>query len=337
MMLRILLIASVTAFAQTRLDNGLTVLFRDAAARVHTESTLAHSPLSTKGVVSLGDGDVTHRLVFDSSGKVMFAYDISVNPVPNNARAFDVRVKPNNPDYFMPQYIHFEPGDVVRIGSQTYTVRPDGVMAIAGAEIRVEGLTPGQLRPQLRARGVDSRVDVTVVSARREYATIAAAREFLAVRIGEAVSLDILFNPSSGERIYDVIEPVEMPTEPKPPNPADELSFERPRVSVNGTVLQETSDTWMIGTGIQFVLAKYGRVYVSVKPLIDYPFEPVGRVEGMRLTFALGNDLVEVISRSNILKTQENGTVWIYRDRKAPPANGFGMGVGAIEKMLPRR
>ena len=38
--------------------------------------------------------------------------------------------------------------------------------------------------------------------------TVAGVREFPAVKIGEAVTLDILYNPSTGEKIYDVLRPI---------------------------------------------------------------------------------------------------------------------------------
>ena len=38
--------------------------------------------------------------------------------------------------------------------------------------------------------------------------TVAGVREFSAVEIGQAVSLDILYNPSTGEKIYDVLRPI---------------------------------------------------------------------------------------------------------------------------------
>jgi hypothetical protein len=66
----------------------------NASAHIHTESTLSNSPLSTKGTIALGDGDVTHQLVLGPAGKVLFAFDIMLTPVSNDSQAVSVRVKP---------------------------------------------------------------------------------------------------------------------------------------------------------------------------------------------------------------------------------------------------
>ena len=41
--------------------------------------------------------------------------------------------------------------------------------------------------------------------------TVAAVREFPVVRIGEALKLDILYNPTTKETIYDVLRPLSRP------------------------------------------------------------------------------------------------------------------------------
>src|SRR6185437_5024768 len=45
-------------------------------------------------------------------------------------------------------------------------------------------------------------------SAKTTFPTVAAVRNFPEVKIDQAVILDVLFNPSTGEKIYDVLRPV---------------------------------------------------------------------------------------------------------------------------------
>ncbi len=45
-------------------------------------------------------------------------------------------------------------------------------------------------------------------SAKPTFPTVAAVRNFPEVKIDQAVTLDVLFNPSTGEKIYDVLRPV---------------------------------------------------------------------------------------------------------------------------------
>jgi hypothetical protein len=343
-----ILLLAASARAQTRFDNGMTVFAPHAAANIHTESTLSNSKLSTKGVIALADGDVMHRLVLGPGGKVLFAYDILLIHVPNDSRVVKLLVKPHDPDQFMPQYVRFEPQDVLRISADlaalngTYTVRPDGFIALPLlGDVRAAGLSPneltGELRKLLLVRGSAPRVQVALQAERRVYPTIAAPREFPSVRIGEAVQLDILYNASTGEKIFDVIEPIDARPDKMSVAPEDELSFKQVQISVNGTVVKEPANTWMIGTAIKMSLPRLGTVYLVAKPFAKYPFEPVGRVDGAKLTFPVVNDVVEVVSQSNIFKTRETGPVWIFRDTSVKPAQSVTLEVGPAETLLPNR
>ena len=66
--------------------------------------------------------------------------------------------------------------------------------------------------------------------------TVARVREFSAVKIGEAVTLDILYNPSNGEKIYDVLRPI---------------SSSSSVLSVTSVVAPETISRWVNGALIQ--------------------------------------------------------------------------------------
>jgi hypothetical protein len=342
---------AAAASAQTRFENGLTVTFSAGGSiRIHTESTLANSPLSSSGVVAIAEGDVSHRMVIDRQGKVMFAYDIGLSSVPNDRNAFTLRVKPADPNHFIAQYVTFAPGDQIRVEVHNapevggvHTVRSDGNIAIDGiGDVKAGGLSPAKLTAELRTRLKDRISDpyvaVTVVAARRDYPTIAAERELLAVRIGQAVNLDILFNPTTGEKIFDVIQPIEPPSDTsRRIAPEDEISLEQIRISINGTLVKEFRNSWMIGGGVKIGLPGRATVYLAVKPSTSYPFQPVGRVDGGKLAFPLGNDMVEIVSRSNVLKRSETGIVWVYPDTASKPGQPVTAEVGMLGDLLPKR
>ena len=84
--------------------------------------------------------------------------------------------------------------------------------------------------------------------------TVDTVREFPAVRIGQVVTLDILFNPSTGEKVYEVIRPL---TEPPPASAphhtvvtgggvGDQLSLKEIALRVNGQSV-DAPVSWMIG------------------------------------------------------------------------------------------
>ena len=69
--------------------------------------------------------------------------------------------------------------------------------------------------------------------------SVATVREFSPVKFGEVVTLDILFNPSTGEKVYDVIRPITDPS-PSPAHPVvtaapnrEQLSLKEIAVRVN--------------------------------------------------------------------------------------------------------
>ena len=344
-------VLAAAAWAQTKFDNRLTVMFANGGAlSIHTESTLANSPVSTSGVVAIAEGDVSHRMVIDRRGKVLFAYDLLLSRVPNDRKSYSLQLRPADPNYFVAQYVTFAPGDQLRIdvtlGSEsngTYTVRPDGHITIPQVgDVKAAGLSQGGLAAEVKKRWTgqpiaDASVSVAVLAARRDYPTIAAARD-LVLHIGEGVNLDILFNPSTGEKVFDVIQPVEPPANKSPRiAPEDEISLERIRISVNGTVLKEFPNNWMIGGAAKISLPRHGTVYLAVKPSTNFPFQPVGRVDGGKLTFPIGNDMVEIVSRSNVLKTSETGTVWVYVDATPKRTPGATAEVGMLDDLLPKR
>lgn len=251
-------IAVTAATAQPKSPDGLTVTFKDGVhVRVHTESTAAKSPLSTRGSVSVNEGNNMHRLVLDSGGRILFGYTMEAWRVPNAQDVYFVRIKPLDPVY----------------------------------EAQIQKM-PG------------SRI-----------ATVAAVRDFPAVGKGEAVSVDILLNPSTGERIYDMLEPTDAPVgTPRPAvNPSDDnFSFENVRIAVNGKTVHEPDGTWVVGASGALYIPGYGTFYLALDPLPGYNFLPSGRVNREKLTFGEGNDWVEVISKSNVLSKSDFRTVWVY-------------------------
>jgi hypothetical protein len=149
-------------------------------------------------------------------------------------------------------------------------------------------------------------------------ATVTAVRDFPTVRKGEAVSVDILVNPSTGERIYDVLEPSFAPERPLQ-TPAkvqeDSFSFENPRIAINGETVQQATNTWVIGAAGMIYIPGHGAFYLALDPLPEYSFIASGRVSKEKLTFGEGNDWVEVVGKSNILSNSEYRTVWVYHTR----------------------
>jgi len=152
-------------------------------------------------------------------------------------------------------------------------------------------------------------------NAPRPLPTVAAVREFPMVKLGESILLDILQNPTTGEKIYDVISPGEAFPQPvaRAQSP-DEFSVEHPRIVVNGQTMMLTGSGAASGGALCIHLPAKGSYYLSTEPSARYTFQPAGRVERDRLTIDLNNDRIELSAKGNILKDSAYRTVWVYYD-----------------------
>jgi hypothetical protein len=129
--------------------------------------------------------------------------------------------------------------------------------------------------------------------------------------LGEKVKLEVLSDPETGERLFDVLQPVTPPAPRRPPDPDLELSLENIHLSVNGALVAELRNQWMIGVAVKIGLPRIGTVYLARTPRADWER---AEVNGKRLSFAVGPDRVEIVSESNLLKLRETGAVWFHLD-----------------------
>lgn len=152
--------------------------------------------------------------------------------------------------------------------------------------------------------------------------TVAAVREFSSVKIGEAVTLDILYNPSTGEKIYDVLRPILGPPGPMmvtSRKSRQEISLKEITVRVNGQAVQAPS-SWMIGAAMRIDIPGHGAYVVAafapsnVPPI--YAFKAVARADGKTLSWAMDGDYVQIDSSSNALTQAANAVLWVYHDAK---------------------
>jgi hypothetical protein len=93
--------------------------------------------------------------------------------------------------------------------------------------------------------------------------------------------------------------------------PEDEIIFDRIRVSINDSPVQEWRNSTKIDPSQQVSLPGHGTIELMVRPPADQTFEPVGRVDGKTLWFPLGTDTVRIEGQTNILKTAATGVIWV--------------------------
>jgi hypothetical protein len=154
-------------------------------------------------------------------------------------------------------------------------------------------------------------------------ATVAAVREFPGLKKGQAVQLEILYNPSTGEKIYDILRPS---TDASPGYrgadaalAGEEFSFREIALAVNG---QKTTAPagWLTGAVARLYVPGHGAYFLSTyQPKTYQAFGHVVYIDRRNLEFAIDGDFVRITSNGNVLTRAESGTVWVYHDPKYQP------------------
>jgi hypothetical protein len=158
--------------------------------------------------------------------------------------------------------------------------------------------------------------------------TVDTVREFPAVGIGQAVTLDILFNPATGEKIFEVIRPM---TDPSPAaaygnsvvtggGEGDQLSLKDISVRVNGQAI-DVPISWMIGGVARFEIPGRGLYFVSVADPKRALFSLNAQVNRQSLSWDTDGVRVEITSKTNILSRSDLQTIWLFHARNYKSAS----------------
>lgn len=163
-------------------------------------------------------------------------------------------------------------------------------------------------------------------SAKSTFPTVAAVRNFPEVKIDQAVILDVLLNPSTGEKIYDVLRPVIDSEDPavdpnglsvRPMHEKPTISLKQIMLRVNSTFLPIPA-SWVVGSAVRIEIPGYGLVIVAAQnPHIDkgHSFAATARADGKKLTWKTGSDTIEITSETDILSQSKAGDLWVYTDK----------------------
>jgi len=164
--------------------------------------------------------------------------------------------------------------------------------------------------------------------------TVSAMREFRSVQRGQEVKIEILENPTTGGKVFDVLRPTD---EHKPYPGGPMITFaKRPlggtptppevRLVVNGQALA-VKNSWTAGKPARLYLPGHGAYYLSWESLPN--FRMAGYIEKNRLIFLWESEYVEITGSGNILTAAERGPVFIYHDPDYVPEPRDGTVHGA--------
>jgi hypothetical protein len=148
--------------------------------------------------------------------------------------------------------------------------------------------------------------------------TVSMVHEFRSVKSGEAVTLDVMSNPATGEKVYDVLRPISGPS-PTPtgmsvsaaPTPA-QLSLKGIELRVNGQ-LMNAPVSWMIGAAVRIDVPGHGAYVIAAENPKNAHFYQTVRADGKSLNWSIDGDQVQVISKTDV---GTSGIIWVYHDVK---------------------
>ena len=155
------------------------------------------------------------------------------------------------------------------------------------------------------------------VTGNKNVSTFPSARELPVMWLGDKATIDVLENPSNGQKITDTIEvdAEAMGTAPDAGNKSG-IGFFNTRVLIDGKPAGSAANSGVRGDEIvMFYIPGRGAYFVSRRPVSGYDFMKIGVVDGKRLSFVLNNEKFEVVSDSEISESSE---VWVLHDGRKP-------------------
>jgi hypothetical protein len=169
--------------------------------------------------------------------------------------------------------------------------------------------------------------------------TVATVRDFPDVKIGQAVTLDILYNPSTGEKIFDVLRPIPAPGSGMSvtvvPSP-ETISLKEVAIRVNGHAISAPA-SFIVGSAVRVDIPRHGTYVVAAYDPHEAGFSAIAHVDGKTLTWALGRDRMEITSMTNILAGTGKGVLWLYHDLHYRPDVVGLQSADTVDWLLPKK
>jgi hypothetical protein len=158
------------------------------------------------------------------------------------------------------------------------------------------------------------------------------------IHLGDVIAMDLLRNPTTGQRIVDYVtvqEPARSPVvtfgnvndpprefafatgEPRDFRQDDgELHIRAARVSVNGKLDPSTAGSKIDVSGVVvwFYLPNRGRFLLSLTPHPDLGFRKAGEVRGSTLSFTVGSEAFMLVAGGAIAPTQAAFNLYVLQD-----------------------
>jgi len=149
------------------------------------------------------------------------------------------------------------------------------------------------------------------------------------VKAGDALSIDLLQNAATGQRVVDRLvftRPGGTATRARSPRDFSlsdlQLQLEDPRISVNDTLVEESRRLGggISGSTLWFYLRNRGRFVLSLQSSPQRGFRRVGQVDDRSVTFTVGGDRINIRSARRIAPGDGPFHLYVRHDPKWQPS-----------------
>jgi hypothetical protein len=154
------------------------------------------------------------------------------------------------------------------------------------------------------------------------------------IRLGATVKLDLLVNPSTGEKIVDSLTVKALGISNSPPREFKEtdaeLRFVQPQLRVDSNRVSSPDNGGISGAAVWFYVPGHGRFVMSLAP--HSGFQKTGEVNGTLLTLHDGPHVIEIESRQPIAPGSGSFFVYVRQDSQWKPS-GTSVLYGAADRV----
>jgi hypothetical protein len=268
------------------LESAGYVSFKTEAVSPQTETASASTGLDLQSVIKpqvlVDDNHVVHRVLVDTSGTLIFGYDLLIEPLVNS-RQFKVSVRPLDPE-FEKQMRARQPTRTGRAGS--------------GLQMNTSTL-PRSTEVQILDDGDGFALDLLINPQTGVKIVDVVKASFDQSRLWESPR-----TPPARDFTLDSVE----------------MAFKDYKLFLNGRrVGGGRPSQGFTGALIWFYVPEKGRFIFSLTPRAGYDFEKIGRIEDNKISFTLGEDVYEWVSSTPIVGSGGNWNLWVLRDKRYSP------------------
>lgn len=264
------------------------VAFKTEAVTPEKQNASASPAIDLQSVVKpqvlVDENHVVHRVLVDSTGALIFGYDLVIEPLVNS-RQFKVTVRPLDPEFEkrMQARTTARAGRVtVQMNASTFPRSTESQLIDDGDGFALDLL----INPQTGVKIVD------VVKA-----------SFDQSRLWEAPR-----NPPARDFTLDSVE----------------MAVKDYKLYINGRrVGGGRPSQGFTGALLWFYVPEKGRFIFSLTPRAGYDFEKVARIEDNKISFQIGDDTYEWVSSAPIVGSGGTWNLWLLRDTQYRPSLFF--------------